>query len=78
MAHKADRLSADDRRDTQRIPPGGTPGYAVLTVRGETRVANHLELSLGGENALDKDYGMHGSGVNEAQRNVILTARAGF
>ena len=25
-AEKADKLSADDKRDTQRIPPGGTPG----------------------------------------------------
>jgi hemoglobin/transferrin/lactoferrin receptor protein len=29
-----DRLSPGDRLDTQRIPPGGTPGWQVLTLRG--------------------------------------------
>ena len=37
MADKADKLSADDKRDTQRIPPDGTPGYAVFHVRTGTR-----------------------------------------
>lgn len=73
-AAKADRLSADDERDTQRIPPGGTPGYAVATLRGGTSLWNKLQLSLALENILDADYRIHGSGVNEPGRNLVVQA----
>jgi hemoglobin/transferrin/lactoferrin receptor protein len=77
-AEKADRLSADDERDTQRIPPGGTPGYAVFTTRVGTTVLDGLALSLGLENILDEDYRIHGSGVNEPGRNWVLAADCTF
>ncbi len=77
-AEKADRLSADDERDTQRIPPGGTPGYAVLTLRGGIAVAEALKLSLALENVADEDYRIHGSGVNEPGRNLVLQAEWTF
>ena len=77
-AAKADKLSADDVRDTQRIPPGGTPGYAVCHVRTGTRINDTLLLGLSVENIFDKDYRIHGSGVNEPGRNVILTASLDF
>lgn len=73
-ADKADRLSADDARDTQRIPPGGTPGYVVLTARGGTTLADGLDLTVALENLLDEDYRIHGSGVNEPGRNFVVTA----
>ena len=73
-AEKADRLSADDERDTQRIPPGGTPGYAVLTLRGGVTLMESLQLSLALENVADEDYRIHGSGVNEPGRNLVLQA----
>ncbi|MGD9780608.1 MAG: TonB-dependent receptor plug domain-containing protein [Kiritimatiellia bacterium] len=73
-AEKATRLSADDERDTQRIPEGGTPGYGVLTFRGGFTVAKALKLALALENATDEDYRIHGSGVNEPGRNLVLQA----
>ena len=73
-AEKADRLSADDERDTQRIPPGGTPGYAVLTLRGGVTVWEALQLTVALENVLDEDYRIHGSGVNEPGRNLVVQA----
>ena len=39
-------LSARDRADTQRITPGGTPGYAVLHLRSGWRAWDHLTLNL--------------------------------
>ena len=73
-AEKATRLSADDGRDTQRIPEGGTPGYAVLTFRSGVAVAEALKITLALENATDEDYRIHGSGVNEPGRNFVLQA----
>jgi hemoglobin/transferrin/lactoferrin receptor protein len=77
-AEKADHLSADDARDTQRIPPGGTPAYTVFTVRGGLPVCDYLDLTLALENLADEDYRIHGSGVNEPGRQLVLTAQATF
>lgn len=77
-AEKADKLSADDQRDTQRIPPGGTPGYAVLGIRVGSQVTSALTLTLAVENILDEDYRIHGSGCNEPGRNFILSGRYRF
>jgi len=74
MAAKADKLSTDDKRDTQRIPPGGTPGYSVYTARLGTRFNESLTLNVAVENILDEDYRIHGSGVNEPGRNIVFTA----
>lgn len=77
-ADKADKLSAEDRRDTQRIPPGGTPGYVVFGARAGSRITRDLAMTVGVENIFDKDYRIHGSGVNEPGRNFVLTANYAF
>jgi len=74
MAAKQDRLSPGDELDTQRIPPGGTPGYGVLTLRGGIRVTKDLKLNAAIENVFDKNYRIHGSGQNEPGRNFLLSA----
>ncbi len=74
MADKQDRLSPGDERDPQRIPPGGTPGYGVLTLRGGVQATKNLKLNAAIENVFDKDYRIHGSGQNEPGRNLVLSA----
>ncbi len=78
LADKADKLSVDDTRDTQRIPPGGTPGYIVYHVRTGAQVTEMLRLTLALENIFNEDYRTHGSGVNEPGRNLIFSALARF
>ncbi|OGV62332.1 MAG: hypothetical protein A2283_10435 [Lentisphaerae bacterium RIFOXYA12_FULL_48_11] len=78
FAAEADKLSVEDKLDTQRIPPDGTPGYAVCHLRIGARLTSTLELNLALENILDEDYRIHGSGVNEPGRNLILTAVCSF
>jgi hemoglobin/transferrin/lactoferrin receptor protein len=72
-ADKQDELSSRDLADVQRIPPGGTPGYTVLNLRSDWQVNPHLSLSLALDNLTDEDYRVHGSGVNEPGRNVIMS-----
>jgi len=72
IAGDADRLSTRDKADTSRIPPGGTPGYEVFTVRGGWRATEHANLLLAFENLTDEDYRVHGSGQNEPGFNVVL------
>lgn len=78
IAARADRLSSRDKEDTSRIPPGGTPGYAVYDVRAGWRCSNDIVLSLAVENIADEDYRIHGSGINEPGRNVVLATEWTF
>jgi hemoglobin/transferrin/lactoferrin receptor protein len=72
-ARTQDQLSSSDQLDTQRIPPGGTPGYTVFNLRGGMRLGERTTLALALENLTDQDYRVHGSGLNEAGRNLVLT-----
>ncbi len=78
MAEKADRLSLQNETDTQRIPPGGTPGYAVLNLRAGFAIADGVDLLLAVENVFDEDYRIHGSGVNEPGRSLLFGFSAEF
>lgn len=74
-AGRQDHLSPLDELDTQRVPPDGTPGYAVFGLRGGCSPRSDLDLTLGIENVTDRDYRLHGSGVNEPGTNVVATLR---
>lgn len=73
VAGRASRLSLRDQADTSRIPSGGTPGYAVFDLRAGMRVTADLTLSAAIENVADAAYRIHGSGINEPGRNLVLT-----
>lgn len=78
FAGRQDKLSPNDRADIERIPPGGTPGHTVFTIRASWQATKHLRLTAAVENLTDADYRIHGSGINEPGRNLILGARAQF
>ena len=71
-AADADRLSASDRSDTQRVPPGGTPGYTTLSLRSGFRLSHSTTLTAVLDNVTDEDYRVHGSGINEPGLNFIV------
>jgi hemoglobin/transferrin/lactoferrin receptor protein len=73
-AARQDRLAPSDRVDTERIPANGTPGYAMGKIRLGWRPTHALALVAALENFTDKDYRIHGSGVNEPGRNLLLSA----
>ncbi|MEQ1841255.1 MAG: TonB-dependent receptor, partial [Verrucomicrobiales bacterium] len=73
-ADKQDKLPARDLLDTERIPPGGTPGYLIGTLRGGWELNKGLTLTAALENVTDEIYRVHGSGINGPERNFILGA----
>jgi len=77
-ALEADELSSGDLSDTQRIPPGGTPGYVKVDTYGAYQWSENLHLRLGLENILDEAYRVHGSGNNEAGFGVNIGAKLTF
>lgn len=78
FACDADKLSTRDQADTQRIPPGGTPGYVVFDLSGGWRINENLDVWAGLENITNADYRIHGSGVNEPGMNLKMGLRWRF
>ena len=76
MVRRQDRL--DQVRDVtdERIPLGGTPGYATLNIRGGRTFGDEQQhrISIGLDNVTDKEYLVHGSGVF----GTGFTARLGY
>ena len=77
-AGRADKLSTRDESDTQRIPPDGTPGYVVFDVRGGWKITDDVHVWAGLENLTNRDYRIHGSGLNEPGINFKLGLRWRF
>ncbi len=73
LVDKQDRLSARDVSDVNRIPAGGTPGYATLNFRYGRMISQRQRLSLNVENLWDEQYRVHGSGSDGPGIGAILT-----
>lgn len=70
---RQDELALRDQVDTQRIPPGGTPGYTIFGLSAGLELSEGVSLTAAVENLGDHDYRVHGSGVNGPGRNFVLT-----
>jgi outer membrane receptor protein involved in Fe transport len=68
------RLSARDERDV-RIDPTGTSGWATMGARVSWDYRNRWQVALGVENVFDKQYRVHGSGLDAPGQNVSLSVR---
>ena len=72
FAGKQERLSPRDVRDV-RINPAGTPGWVTANLGAEWALRESWIVSLGLENILDRDYRVHGSGVESVGRNLFAS-----
>ena len=72
IVDRQDRLNTRDKGDTQRIPPGGTPGYTIYNIHARYRIDERSHVFLSLENLTDKNYRTHGSGVQEPGFNAIM------
>jgi hemoglobin/transferrin/lactoferrin receptor protein len=77
MVAEQDRPGPSDMTDN-RIPPGGTPGFALLTIRGGVDINSHLSVTAAIENVLNQTYRFHGSGQNEPGLNVLFGLEARY
>lgn len=78
MVDDQDKMALRDETDTSRIPPGGTPGYTVFGLSAGVPLDENVDLGLSLENLGDKDYRVHGSGLNAPGRSVIVTCEIRF
>jgi iron complex outermembrane receptor protein/hemoglobin/transferrin/lactoferrin receptor protein len=72
-----DRLAIQDVAD-ERIPRGGTPGYAVVHASVHYELSPYVGVSVVGENLADRPWRAHGSSINGAGRSVLLRLQAGW
>lgn len=72
-----DRLAIPDRSDP-RIPPNGTPGFAVFDARAGYRLSRYVVASLVVENVGDSAYRYHGSSVDGAERGLLFSLEGGL
>ncbi|WAS94010.1 TonB-dependent receptor [Nannocystis punicea] len=71
------RLTETDKND-QRIPLGGTPGFAVLDLRAGYRLQPHALVVLVLENVTNAAYRYHGSSINGPGRGLNVLIEVGF
>ena len=55
-----------------------TPGFVVFGARAGVRLGSRIDLTFIGENLSDRNYRLHGSGVDEPGINVMARLRARF
>jgi hemoglobin/transferrin/lactoferrin receptor protein len=77
-ADQQDDQSMADLRDTQRQPIDGTPAWSTINLRGAYRFTTQTTLSVGLMNLSDTNYRIHGSGQNEAGRNIMVQLQYSF
>ncbi len=78
MVDRQDQLALRDVTDTSRIPPGGTPGFSVFGLSVGTALSDRADLSFSVDNLFDRDYRVHGSGLNGPGRNLIWNLELRF
>jgi len=72
-----DRLSARDVRDI-RIDPNGTAGWLTLNVLGRWNVSDSWQVTAQLENLFDKQYRVHGSGIDSVGRNLYMSVQTSW
>ncbi|MDH5618872.1 MAG: TonB-dependent receptor [Gammaproteobacteria bacterium] len=73
-AARQDRLSARDA-DDPRIDPDGTAGWASLGASASWSSDNGWQVIVSADNLADKQYRIHGSGIDAPGRNLSATIR---
>jgi len=77
FATKQDRLASGDR-DDHRIPPGGTPGWIVVSASSGVPLWGHVDLVGGLQNIFNEAYRVHGSGIDGYGRAAWIGAHVRF
>lgn len=72
-----DRLSGRDILDV-RINPEGTPGWVTANILGSWDVNEAWRITAQIENLFDKQYRVHGSGIDAIGRNLFVSLQTNW
>jgi len=73
-----DQYNPDGEDNAQYATADGMPGWVTLNWRGSVKVHKYLQVQLGVENILDRNYRYFASGFSAAGRNFIVALRSTF
>ncbi len=76
FAGEQTRLAQGDK-DDNRISPSGTPAWNIINIHG-SYLYKKWRLTVGGQNLFNKDYRLHGSGINGVGRSASFTLEYNF
>jgi hemoglobin/transferrin/lactoferrin receptor protein len=68
----------DGEDNQQYATPDGMPSWVTLNLRGNINMYKNLQLQLGIENIMDRNYRYFGSGFSASGRNFIIALRANW
>jgi len=75
---KLDEYNPDGEDNAQYATADGMPGWVTLNWRGSVKVHKYLQVQLGVENILDRNYRYFASGFSAGGRNFIFALRSTF
>ena len=56
-----------------RVNPAGTPGWLTANLAVSWQAGERWQATASIENILDKQYRLHGSGIDASGRNLLLS-----
>jgi hemoglobin/transferrin/lactoferrin receptor protein len=68
----------DGEDNVQYATPDGTPAWYILSLRTSYQLEKNLQLQVGLENILDRNYRHFASGFSAPGRNLFVAIRANF
>jgi hemoglobin/transferrin/lactoferrin receptor protein len=68
----------DGEDNQQYATPDGMPSWFTLNWRGNINICKTVQVQLGVENIMDRNYRYFASGFSAPGRNFIVALRAGF
>ncbi len=75
---RLDDYNADGEDNAQYATADGMPSWMTLNWKGSLQVIKHLQIQLGVENILDRNYRAFASGFSAAGRNFLVGLRANW
>ncbi len=73
-----DKYNADGEDNAQYATADGMPGWITFNIKGNINVKKYLQLQVGVENILDKNYRYFSSGYSASGRNIFVALRANW
>ncbi|MBL7701830.1 MAG: TonB-dependent receptor [Ferruginibacter sp.] len=75
---RLDQYNADGEDNAQYATADGMPSWMTLNCKGSVQVIKKLQVQLGVENILDRNYRAFASGFSAGGRNLIIGLRANW
>jgi iron complex outermembrane receptor protein len=71
LVARQDNISRTIVKNEPRSSNAPTPGYGLMNLYGQWRIQDHLQIRIGAENLLDRQYTNHLAGFNRVNDSDV-------